>query len=1377
MNDEHDIEHDIALRAVEAPDKIALSHAGRFLSRRALSCRVEALARRLRAHGARLETVVGIFLPRGPDMVVAMLATARAGAAWVPIDPDFPPRRIRHMLEDSGAALLLTREPEDSLPTLPEGCQAIDLGPPAAGAPAAAPPRPPDRLAYIMYTSGSTGRPKGVEVSHRALHTFLAAAAARLPITADDVIAAITTISFDIAVLELFLALRVGARVDIADRATAMDPQRLDALLRRSRVTVLQATPTTWRLLLAADRPPDPRICRLSGGEALTRDLARRLTADGAALWNLYGPTEATVWALTRRLDATSLPETDPMPLGETLDGYRARISEHGELLLGGEALARGYRGRPRRTAERFVPDPDAHAIPGTRLYRTGDLVEKRRVPGGDVERDELVFLGRDDRQVKIRGVRIEPGEIEAALRRHPRIADAAVTAVRPRRARLPESEPRLVAFVVPHRGTSPGHPVKDGQTAAPAPDEWRAVWDDIYTEEKPSGADHFNVVGWFSSYTGEPLPRAAVRSWVEHTISGLRALCPERPRVLEIGCGTGMLMRRLAPECLEYVGTDISATALTKLSEQIAHLPQARCLQAPAHELEELPRRHFDLVVINSVAQYFPDADYLRTVLRCSVEATKENGHIFVGDVRSLALLDVFCASVELFQANDDLPLELLRERQRQRRLLEDQLVLDVNFFHDLRDELPRLQTVRTLPKPGRERTEMTLFRYDVILQVSSRPPLSVQEKPAEIVWTSLERLRRELASSDLSRGLLVREIPDRRLFGDLHLRARLTGENGLSTVGALRDVLRQGEERGAETEDLKALARDLRLAVDFDGAGEGDGRFQAFFHHRAAPATAALVAGRAAGPGVANDPPWAARARRLLPELRHMLQQELPEALVPADLVPLDALPRLPNTKLDRAALRRRALAILHGRREGRPHVAPATAVQKTLIDIWAEVLGRRGLGIHDHFFELGGHSLDGTRALARVRKELGFALPLSALFAHPTVYELSAHLETHTPRRESEPPLVPREPGTEVPLSFNQEGQWYLQWLFERLTPDITAGNVRSRLDLRGPLDANALDNAFSALARRHEVLRTCWPAGEDGPAARVAREVRRTTYIDLTGLERVDQKRWVEALDARLKRLPFALDREPPWRACLLRLGAEEHVLLQTVHHMASDQWSEDIWFRELGILYRAARNRGSSGLRAPDVQYGDYALWQRQYFEEPAGRKLLAWWRARLHPAPPVLRLPSDRPRGGRLGRHAAEASFRLDASHLEALDRLRRDHDASRLHDDTRRLGAALEPLDGGARSRDRYPDGKSRAPGNRITHRVFRQHSRVAFRSAKAPPCRRSLSDRPRHGAGRARTPGDTFRKIGPGARARTSPRPASHLSGDAQSSAPSRG
>ncbi|NEO86257.1 MAG: amino acid adenylation domain-containing protein [Spirulina sp. SIO3F2] len=423
------IHHLVEDQAARTPEAIAVRFGNDQLTYQVLNQKANQLAGYLQAQGVQTEQLVGLCCDRSLEMLVGLLGILKAGATYVPIDPAYPRDRITWVLEDAQISLLLTQAHlQDELPETSAQMIRLDAD---WGAIAAAHSGTvnitsdvtPTNLAYIIYTSGSTGKPKGVQLQHQSVVNFLLTMGEQPGLNADDLLLAVTTLSFDIAVLELFLPLTVGATVLLASRAQARDGNALLQLLQTENVTVMQATPTTWSMLLAMGWQGSPQLKILSGGEALTPALAERLAPKVKELWNMYGPTETTIWSSISAIDAQTKTITIGQPIANTqlyvLDAnlQQLPIGAPGELYIGGAGLARGYINRPELTAERFIPNP---FVPGERIYRTGDLAKWR--PDGRVE-----CLGRVDYQVKVRGFRIELGEIEAVLTQHPDVKEAVV--------------------------------------------------------------------------------------------------------------------------------------------------------------------------------------------------------------------------------------------------------------------------------------------------------------------------------------------------------------------------------------------------------------------------------------------------------------------------------------------------------------------------------------------------------------------------------------------------------------------------------------------------------------------------------------------------------------------------------------------------------------------------------------------------------------------------------------------------------------------------------------------------------------------------------------------------------------------------------------
>ena len=441
------IHHLLEDQARRTPNAIAVQFEGQSLTFAELHSRANQLAHALRKRGVKPEVLVGLCIERSLEMVVALLSILKAGGAYVPIDPAYPSDRIKYVLDDARVKVFLTQNSLlKFLPHTSAEVVCVDSWKAFAGENTGdvQSEATHENLAYVIYTSGSTGKPKGVQLEHRSVVNFLCSMQREPGLTSQDALLAVTTLSFDIAGLEMYLPLLAGARLIVASRSATFDGHLLMELLAKSKANVMQATPATWRLLFESGWQGDRDLKVLVGGEALSPELARELTSHCGPVWNMYGPTETTIWSAVYRVEGR---DEKLVPIGKPianttlhiLDANRKPVplGSEGELYIGGEGLARGYFERPDLTTEKFVADSFS-SRPDARMYRTGDLARFR--PDGDVE-----FLGRIDHQVKIRGFRIELGEIEAVLEQLAAVRQAVVVA----REDTP-GDKRLVAYVVP---------------------------------------------------------------------------------------------------------------------------------------------------------------------------------------------------------------------------------------------------------------------------------------------------------------------------------------------------------------------------------------------------------------------------------------------------------------------------------------------------------------------------------------------------------------------------------------------------------------------------------------------------------------------------------------------------------------------------------------------------------------------------------------------------------------------------------------------------------------------------------------------------------------------------------------------------------------
>uniref|UniRef100_UPI00117D71D9 non-ribosomal peptide synthetase n=1 Tax=Streptomyces sp. NRRL B-24572 TaxID=1962156 RepID=UPI00117D71D9 len=1095
-------------QAARTPDATALAFADTTLTYEELDARSDRLALALAERGVGPEDLVAVALPRSADMVTALLAVLKAGAAYVPVDPEYPADRVAYMLADAAPALVLTdRATADGAPgtagvprlVLDEPATAALLdGTTAQTAPPGdrpAPPRP-GNPAYVIYTSGSTGRPKGVVVTHANLANLIHTMQDRMALDGTDRLLAVTTIGFDISNLELWVPLLHGARLVLADRETVKDPVALARLVEESGATAMQATPTAWQSLTAT-RPEVLRgLAKLVGGEALPGPLGRTLYGLGGGLTNVYGPTETTIWSTAAALDADTcaLPPIG-RPIGNTrvyvLDAGLRPVSPGvaGELYIAGTGVTRGYLNRAGLTSERFVADP--YGPSGSRMYRTGDLVRWTRD-------GVLDYIGRTDHQVKVRGFRIELGEIEAALTAQDEVAQAVVVA----REDTP-GDKRLVAYAVPGSGDGG----RDTESEAQQVDAWEAAYDALYGEP---GSDTFgeDFGIWQSTYTGEPIPLAEMREWRAATVDRILELRPRR--VLEIGAGTGLILAHVAPHCESYWGTDLSGAVVDRLRTQVEAHPElaakVRLETRPAHDTDGLPAGHFDLVVLNSVVQYFPSADYLTDVLAKAARLLAPGGSLFVGDVRDLRTLRTLRGAVELRGAGPDAdPAELRRAVERS-VAHEKELLLAPAYFTGLHETVPAVAGVDLRVRRGTHHNELTRYRYDAVLHTAGTPVRSVADAPV-LTWgtdvTGTDGLREELAARR-PETLRLTGIPNGRVLDEADAVRALFEDGTVRDPGAT-----PSSGSGTDPEELYALGESAgyRVAVTWSGTATGgeEGLLDAVFVDTAhaggsaladtgesgldaaragKPALDAAHAGELALVGVhraatapgtdrprANDPArW--REAALGATLRSRLQETLPEHMVPVAVVTLEGLPLTPNGKVDRKALPAPDFGAAAG--AGRP---PATPQEELLCGLFAEVLGLPRVGVDDNFFELGGHSLLATRLAGRIRAVLGVEVPLRRVFQAPTVAALVAELAPEAAGQDAHAVLVPlRAAGSRPPLFCVHPAaglSWCYLGLLAHLGPDRPVYGLQARgTDGSGELPATIEEMAADYADRIRE-----------------------------------------------------------------------------------------------------------------------------------------------------------------------------------------------------------------------------------------------------------------------------------------------------------------
>lgn len=933
--------------AARRPDATAVHYpeaGGAALTYRELDTASDVASAKLSALDVGRGDRVALVLEPSVDLVVLVLAVAKLGATYLVIDPQWPSARRSQILQDAGprativadSVAVTSREQHRArdLLGLPTDVEAPDQSATLSGE---------DPL-YVCYTSGSTGTPKGVVIKAASVVNLVTNTPA-IKIHDGDRVAQLSSPAFDAFTYELWGTLTTGAQLVGFPKRISTDPAQLRAAVSAHGLTVMFQTTSLFNMM--TDTAPEV-LARfrliLFGGERANLDSVRSAFRYApTALVHCYGPTELTTFALIHPVvedDVTSA--TSDLPIGRPIEGCIVALGEPAskgdsvhELLLGGRGLAAGYLNRPDLTAQRFIPGPPA-------LYRTGDLV--RRDSRGD-----FVFVGRTDHQVKLRGHRIELEEIETVLLEHPRVKQAAV---------VPCRQDGVVNHLVAHLAYVSDRVETD--ILASWEDFYDALYDGVRLEESDTA-----FAGWNSRKDHQPIPLDEMREWQQATVSRIRRLHPQR--VLEIGVGTGLLLTKIVHECSEYWGTDISGEVIDRLRSLTAsHTVRPILRRQSADDFTGLPTAHFDVVILNSVVQYFPSIVYMTDTLRGIAHLLAPGGTVFLGDLRNLGLADHYARRVGA--ALDD----------------EDELLIHPDYFRELPEQVPEFDRVDVTLKRSTSHNELSVYRYDVTLR-AAQGSVAERADPENVrVWD--EHSQQEIETE-------LREHPSES-FRWLSIPSARLRQKGLALDP--EDLSALGDRLGRDTQ--VDYAEDL-THVDVVYSPVGAANLVGL--SRRLPASIGW-------PHAFANVPSPGRRRSLdVRDLRQYLRERLPEYMLPSEIIMTDELPLNTAGKVDRAALRSDTRPVPRTPREG-----PRTIEELWLVEVIAEALAVHpdGVSTVDDFFEMGGHSLLAAKLANRIRRLFDIELGAPDLYRAPSARALTTLLHLDEGDEAGQTPAQP-------------------------------------------------------------------------------------------------------------------------------------------------------------------------------------------------------------------------------------------------------------------------------------------------------------------------------------------------------------------------------
>ncbi|KAL7780635.1 hypothetical protein CFE70_010660 [Pyrenophora teres f. teres 0-1] len=1010
-------------QAAACPSRVAVKDSVTEMTYAQLDTASDVLARWLARRSLAPETLVGVFASRSCEAIVAFLGILKANLAYLPFDVKIPRKRMD---------IILSTLPEDRIVLVgaelqPLECQATGVefvrigdtlragdksslhtvtvcsGPSATS------------LAYVMFTSGSTGMPKGVMVEHRGIVRLVRDNNLQQHVPATPTMSHMTNLAFDVSTWEIYACILNGGTLVCVDAATVVDAEAVLQIHRQHAVKTAFMTPSLFRsYILQAPALFTGLDMLCVGGEAVhPADLVAAKQYLTGKFVNGYGPTENTTFSATFLIS----PEgqyANGIPIGRALSNSGAFVMDAklqlvplgvvGELVVTGDGLARGYTD-PARNIDRFV----SVEIGGktVRAYRTGDYVRHRPTDG------QLEFFGRMDGQVKIRGNRVELGEVEHALRSDKAVREAVAVL-----QQHDGSEARLAGFVTVHEDAETADEHVDDSNESQHVDVWEDKFDaDIYSpidnvQKENIGRD---FVGWTSMYDGSDIDKAEMNEWLDDTIDTM--LNGQRPgNVLEIGSGTGMILFNLGDGLQSYVGLDPSRKAVQFIAETAKSIPglagKIRMYKATAADVGRLEQPvAASLVVINSVVQYFPSLDYLFKTVQQLVEL-EGTRTLFFGDVRSYALHREFLATRAVHMAGDRATKADIRRMVADMERVERELLVDPAFFTALPSRLPGLvDHVEILPKRMKATNELSCYRYAAVVHLTPRDgqarELAVREV-ADDRWIDFaerrldrQSLLQQLHGLSTSPTIAVSNIPYSKTMVSRCLVRSLDGAEGETSDSPdwLASVHQQTQDcRSLSAAELVELAQeaDCRVEISWSRQHSQQGGLDAIFH-RYQPLTGERVMFRfptdhAERPlhSLSSKPLRQQFLQKTQQRLVEMLEAQLPTYMVPQTLTVLDAMPVNPNGKVDRKALEQQADT--QSNHSGQKQ-QPSTPAERAMQQLWAGVLAIApdSIGLDDSFFRLGGDSIVAMKLVGEARKA-GMHLTVADVFMHPILQDLA-------------------------------------------------------------------------------------------------------------------------------------------------------------------------------------------------------------------------------------------------------------------------------------------------------------------------------------------------------------------------------------------------
>ncbi|OGT37143.1 MAG: hypothetical protein A3F11_08210 [Gammaproteobacteria bacterium RIFCSPHIGHO2_12_FULL_37_14] len=1141
------------------------------------------------------EPIVAILLERCAEIIVSILAIWRSGKAFLPIDVACPKSRIEYMLCHAGVKIILSNTSTLSQHSYIRelGCYILNIDEifsshvvNSNSTVDANTSRPqPNQLAYVIYTSGTTGQPKGVMVEHKNLTNYVKWFSSSAKLVEKDISVLMLPYFFDASYTNLFSALAIGNHLHIPSQNTLQDVFSILSLVENNHITYIKLTPSFFRAIVRSSFC-DTNVFSLShlrliilGGEPFDVEDVDQFHRHYpfVEFMNHYGPTETTVGCCATMINFEQYNQFKSMPvIGKPITGaFAIVVDPHmhlqpievmGELLIGGHSISRGYLAHPELTAEKFIQHP---AFPGELLYKTGDLAYW-------LEDGNLRLCSRKDSQIKIRGHRIESKEVEYAILELGVAKNVALCLIG-----SSSGSDRLIAYIEPPESALLSRENKNNDQDVAAVSSWTEMYDQLYSLENREELASFTTGTWVSAYDHEKIPEAEMKEWQQAIIGRISQHGPGR--VLEVGCGTGLILLGLQNTYTTYLGTDISSTAIDILNKKIQKFSvcHAQLVCAPAHELNHLALLHdktFDTIIFNSVVQYFPCLDYLENALTWCVNKIADSGVIIIGDVRDYRLAKAYYDSLFLANHNNAFQdFEGRRNYQYARQVQEKELLIDPEYFVDLGTKIKKIVSIDVLAKQGHSSNELNTWRYDVILKVSS-----VKQDKQE--YGNVKCYQYD-PSTDLGIYLDKRETsfciqsyPNARSWSNYWTTAYMEGRVAKThihdapvTLDAIYQLARQ---KGYVFKPYMAMGfQDAAAYLDLVFVKEGlTTQFSSLsnYHRKENPVSNQF----------STRPMFAYQYQNQdIAALKASLAKKLPDYMIPQHFIFVPEIPITHNGKVDRARLMSLG-SVATQQASDSSYVEPRNEMELQLAQIWQDLLHVETVGVLDDFFTLGGDSILCIQFISKCRA-VGLGIQLIDFIENPTIAAIAAKIKTSNVVKRTKV-----HPEGEVPLTPIQ------QWFFERNLLHPEYYNQAFFVSVDGFFEQQALENIFKMLVEHHDSLRLRYKQNESGTWVQSYDFSHLAQLFHIENLSYLDDDKFREAFGRCQSQFNLG---KGPLLAVAFRCHNGQTDILIAIHHLVVDGLSWRILLEDLEAVISAY----GQGL---DVKLGEktdsYQMWAK-----------------------------------------------------------------------------------------------------------------------------------------------------------------------------------